>query len=44
MGSDLISYALLAVIFVVTALRMLVEKPNKSTDNPLLPWRRKLDE
>jgi hypothetical protein len=43
MASDLMSYALLAVIFVVNGLRMIVEKPNKSTDNPLLPLRRKLN-
>jgi hypothetical protein len=29
MVSDLIMYALLASIFIVTGLRMLVEKPNK---------------
>jgi hypothetical protein len=27
--SDLISYALLAVIFVITGLRMFIEKPKK---------------
>jgi hypothetical protein len=30
--SDLISYALLAGIFVITGLRMLVEKPKKLTE------------
>lgn len=31
MVSDLISYAPLAVVFVVAGLRMMVEKPNKET-------------
>lgn len=30
--SDLISYALLAGIFVITGLRMLIEKPRKLTE------------
>ena len=30
--ADLISYALLAGIFVITGLRMFVEKPKKLTD------------
>ncbi len=30
--SDLISYALLAAIFVITGLRMFVEKPKKLTE------------
>ena len=38
MSSDLISYGLLAVTFVVTGLRMLVQKPNKVTEIPL--WRK----
>ena len=40
MISDLISYALLAFIFVVTGLRMLVKRPNKMTEVPLQPWRK----
>ena len=39
MSSDLISYGLLAVTFVVTGLRMLVQKPNKVTEIPI--WRNK---
>lgn len=30
--SDVISYALLAAIFVITGLRMLIEKPRKLTE------------
>jgi hypothetical protein len=41
MIADLISYGLLASIFVVTGLRMFVEKPNKVKELPLAPWRRK---
>jgi hypothetical protein len=42
MAADLISYALLAFIFVVTGLRMFTEKPNKLTEIPLRPWRKDL--
>lgn len=35
MLSDLISYALLAGIFVVTGLRTLIDKPNKIAEIPL---------
>ncbi|HEY7217409.1 MAG TPA: hypothetical protein VH985_03380 [Candidatus Binatia bacterium] len=40
MVSDLISYGLLASIFVVIGLRMFVEKPNKVTELPLLSWKK----
>jgi hypothetical protein len=40
MVSDLISYGLLASIFVVTGLRMFVEKPNKLKELPLPSWKR----
>jgi len=40
MISDLLAYALLAFIFVVTALRMFLEKPHQSTEIPLATWRR----
>lgn len=39
MVSDLISYGLLASIFVVTGLRMFVEKPNRVKELPLL-WKK----
>lgn len=42
MISDIISYALLAVIFVVTGLRLFIEKPNRLTEIPLAPWRKAL--
>jgi hypothetical protein len=35
MLSDLISYALLAGIFVVTGLRTLIDKPHKLSEIPL---------
>jgi len=35
MFSDLIAYALLAAIFVVTGLRTLIDKPNKVAEIPL---------
>ena len=38
MLSDLISYALLAGIFVVTGLRTLIDKPNKLSE---IPFRQK---
>ena len=34
--SDLVSYALLAAIFVITGLRMFVEKPKKFTETEAL--------
>ncbi len=40
MVSDLISYGLLASLFVVTGLRMFVEKPNKVKEFPLPSWKR----
>jgi len=40
MVSDLITYALLASVFVVTGLRMFVEKPNKLTEIPLFRWKK----
>ncbi len=40
MVSDLISYGLLASVFVVTGLRILVEKPNKPKAIPLTRWKR----
>jgi hypothetical protein len=40
MVSDLISYGLLASVFVVTGLRILVEKPNKLKEIPVLRWKR----
>lgn len=43
MASDMISYALLTIIFVVTGLRMFLEKPNKLTEFPLRPWRKILN-
>ena len=42
MASDIISYALLAIIFVVTGLRMFLEKPNRLKEIPLRPWRKVL--
>jgi hypothetical protein len=36
MVSDLISYAPLAVVFIVAGLRIIVEKPNKETAWALL--------
>jgi hypothetical protein len=40
MLSDLISYGVLAGVFIVTGLRMLVEKPNKIKEIPLSRWKR----
>ena len=42
MISDLISYGLLAAIFVVTGLRTFFDKPNKATEIPLQHWRKNL--
>jgi len=39
MVSDLITYGLLASIFIVNGLRMFIEKPNKALEVPLPPWR-----
>ena len=41
MASDLISYALLAGIFIITGLRRFVEKPNNLREIPLGSWRKK---
>jgi len=35
MASDLIAYGLLAGIFIVTTLRMFIEKPNRLANPPL---------
>jgi hypothetical protein len=40
MVSGLISYGLLASVFVVTGLRILVEKPNKPKEIPALRWKK----
>jgi hypothetical protein len=40
MASDLVTYALLASIFIVTGLRMFVEKPNKLKELPFARWKR----
>jgi hypothetical protein len=40
MVSDLISYGLLASVFVVTGLRMFVEKSNKLKEIPAIRWKR----
>ena len=39
MASDLISYAPLVVVFIVTGLRMFVEKPSRAKQFSLRPWR-----
>ena len=39
MLSDLISYGLLASIFVVTGLRNFIEKPNQANQFSLRPWK-----
>lgn len=39
MDSNLIAYTLLASVFIVTGLRMFVEKPNKLTEIPLFRWK-----
>ena len=36
MVSDLISYAVLASVFIVTGLRMFFEKPNRLSELPFL--------
>lgn len=38
MVSDLITYGLLASIFILNGLRMFVEKPNKALEMPLQRW------
>lgn len=40
MVSDFISYGLLASAFIVTGLRMFVEKPNKLKEIPSIGWKR----
>lgn len=40
MGSDLITYALLASVFIVTGLRMFVDKPNKVKEISLVRRKR----
>lgn len=40
MLSDLISYGLLASIFVLTGLRNFVDKPNHANQFSLRPWKR----
>ncbi len=42
MVSDLISYAPLLIVFVVTGLRLLVEKPTAVKPLSLSPWREML--
>jgi hypothetical protein len=39
MTSDIISYAPLVVVFVVTGLRMFVDKPNQAKSISMRPWR-----
>ena len=39
---DLITYGLLATIFVVNTLRMFVEKPKSALQTTQLPWERLL--
>lgn len=39
MASDLIAYAPLIVVFVVTGLRMFVDKPTQAKQISLRPWR-----
>jgi hypothetical protein len=39
MLSDLISYGVLASIFIVTGLRVFVDKPNKLREIPLPRWK-----
>lgn len=38
MVSDLITYGLLASIFIVIGLRMFIEKPKKALEVPQQPW------
>jgi hypothetical protein len=40
MLSDLMSYGLLASIFVLTGLRNFIEKPNRANQFSLRPWKR----
>ena len=40
MGSELITYGLLASIFIVTGLRMFIEKPKKAFEVTEQPWQR----
>lgn len=42
MASELIAYAPLVIVFVVTGLRMFVEKPNRIGPVSLRPWREML--
>jgi hypothetical protein len=39
MASDLISYAPLLIVFIVTGLRLFVEKPTGAKQVSLRPWR-----
>jgi hypothetical protein len=39
MDSELITYALLASVFVVTGLRFFLDKPNKLREVPLRRWK-----
>lgn len=39
MTSDLIAYAPLIVVFVVTGLRMFIEKPAQAKQLSIRPWR-----
>jgi hypothetical protein len=41
MLSDLISYGVLAGVFIVTGLRALIDKPNKLKTIPLPRWKRR---
>jgi hypothetical protein len=38
MPSDLITYSVLATIFIVNGLRMFVEKPGRPTELPFFRW------
>ena len=40
MGSELITYGILASIFIVTGLRMFIEKPKKAREVTEQPWPR----
>ena len=40
MGSELITYGLLASIFIVNGLRMFIEKPKKALEVAEQPWKR----
>jgi hypothetical protein len=39
MASDLVSYAPLLIVFIVTALRLFVNKPTMGKQVSLRPWR-----